>query len=450
MRPLHISTPARLPRLSSIVLGLALTLSCGSRFAAAQGVLEPPGQPAPTQKSLQEVWDRIDATRQKATNARADTTALQGKVTDLQTAQDTAAATADSVETGQADERFLLGLFFQHSLPWRDSEVDTLPPAGNNLDIAVSPEGELLIAYRDNASLRLKLAKFDGAAWQFEIIDSPSTAALPSLAIGPDGHPAVAYYNTSGAGSLHIARFDGNRWNTETIDPDATPGNRKSCSLAFAPNGLPVIAYYDDTSKFLTLARSLGTAWQLETIEKITDAGGTDAAPSLAFAPDGQPAIAYYLHTTGDLRFARFDGFIWNLETVDDLGDTGFFSSLAFGPDGQPAIAYAKPFGAVGYARLAAGTWVKTSVDPTGNSGAYVDLTFASDGTPLIAYRAEAFDAIRLARFDGVQWTWTAAVVFGASGASAMTLDQAGLPVIAYRALAGDGLRLVRRYLPEP
>jgi sulfatase modifying factor 1 len=49
---------------TAVLLALALVV-CGQSALRAQGALTPPGAPAPTQKSLQELWDKLQATENR-------------------------------------------------------------------------------------------------------------------------------------------------------------------------------------------------------------------------------------------------------------------------------------------------------------------------------------------------------------------------------------------------
>ena len=73
-------------------------------------------------------------------------------------------------------------------------------------------------------------------------------------------------------------------------------------SLAFGPDGQPAISYYDDSNSDLKFARFNGNSWSRTTVDS---AGNVGIHTSLAFGPDGQPAISYYDGSNLDLKFAR-------------------------------------------------------------------------------------------------------------------------------------------------
>lgn len=75
----------------------------------------------------------------------------------------------------------------------------------------------------------------------------------PSLAIGPDGKPVVAWQNISGSQDrIHIKRWNGETW--EEMDGSATgsgisPDTGRSLfpSVAIGPDGVPVVAWQDNS-----------------------------------------------------------------------------------------------------------------------------------------------------------------------------------------------------------
>lgn len=416
-----------------------------------QGALQPPpGPPEATQKSLEEIWDRLGTIGEKASTLESSLEASQAGIAALTDSQAAIDSDLAALESDAGQQQLLLAVAFQERLPWRLTDTNSGAPSASEHDLALGPDGIPAVAYPDVVSGGLRFATFDGATWTSELIDTSIGTRWPSLAYDSDGNPAIAYFDVF-VDALRFAQFDGKDWNIATVAAGAEPGNRRPCSLAFGPDGLPAIAYYDDANGDLVFANFTGTIWGLKALEHTADTSGvTDAAPSLTYGPDGNPAISFYDSIEGDLRLTRFDGSSWNVETVDSGGDTGVFSSLAFAPDGLPAIAFKRPFGVVSYAKFADDTWVFTQIDPTGNSGAYLRLAFGPDGKPNIGYQAEAFESIRLARFDGRDWILTRLNNVFVDGTSSMVVGPDGLPVVSFIDRSQRVVRLVRRYLPAP
>jgi formylglycine-generating enzyme len=67
---------------TTVLLALAFAF-VGHETLHAQGALTPPGAPAPTQKSLQELWDKLEATQQQVQTLTQTTNATQQQVQTL-------------------------------------------------------------------------------------------------------------------------------------------------------------------------------------------------------------------------------------------------------------------------------------------------------------------------------------------------------------------------------
>jgi hypothetical protein len=104
----------------------------------------------------------------------------------------------------------------------------------------------------------------------------------------------------SSATVLHYATGGSLPWSLTTVDSAGNVG--MSTSLAFGPDGQPAISYYDASNLDLKFARFNGNSWSLTTVDSVDYVG---YSTSLAFGPDGQPAIAYLDDANGDLKFAR-------------------------------------------------------------------------------------------------------------------------------------------------
>lgn len=227
------------------ILIITATAFATTAHIHAQGPLTPPGAPAPTQKSLQEIWDKIGA--------------LEAQNAALQTQNQNLSNLLMSI--GQANG----------AIPWQITTVDSTGNLGS----------------------------------------------YGSLAITPDGQPAISYWSFSNF-DLKYAVFNGSIWTHTTVDGTGDVG--LFTSLAFTPGGQPAISYYDDTNGDLKYAIFDGSTWTATTVDS-TGIVGTDS--SLAFTPDGQPAISYYDFTNRVLKYAIFDGVNWTRTIVDSTGEVG-------------------------------------------------------------------------------------------------------------------------------
>lgn len=371
--------------LHRVLLAGLLLASC----ASAQGPLAPPGGPAPTMKTLQELWDKLSA-QQAALNAA--------------TRQNSLILSA-------------LGI----NLPWL---FENGPTSTGPLSLAFDPDGRPTVAYIQ-AFGAIKLARFNGSFWSVEDVAPDSTGQLGiSLAFGPDGKPAIAF--VSYAGDIRYAYHDGSVWQIETVD---ARNSADQPSLAFAPDGRPAISHFIYSSTNVIYSVRNGSTWTNTTV----DAGFSS---SLAFAPDGQPAIVYAFGPWGgpnEIRVNRFDGTNWNVTVADNTPYAGS-PKLAFSPAGNPAVTFYVYGNQLYFSQFDGANWNPSPVDSSNpNAFYYFSLAFGPDGQPAIAYAYEdgADLDLRFARFNG-SWIPETVISAGVAGYFAsLAFGPDGQPAIA-------------------
>ncbi|MFC2172691.1 hypothetical protein ACFLU6_08675 [Acidobacteriota bacterium] len=218
---------------------------------------------------------------------------------------------------------------------WATELVDD---AANNIaytQVAVDNAGRPVICYY--ADHDLKVAWKNGASWTIApIYHTPVIVNADghpfSLSIDSSDRPVVSYCDWRDD-TLKLARWNGFAWNIETIYANIDHPN----SMALDESGHPVIAFQSEYK--LILARWDGSAWFFETI---IDNGINVDYISLDLDPQGYPGISYR-HEDKGLKFARFTGSSWVIETVIDGADnryTGGDTSLAFDSGGIPYIGF--------------------------------------------------------------------------------------------------------------
>ena len=112
---------------------IAAVLLLPSTYCFGQGALTPPGAPASSQKTLQQIWDHIGT--------------LEATVTNRQTLIQQQNTMIDSLAA-------ILGA----SLPWTLTTVDSTVGVGFYTSLAFTPGGQPAISYWDGANGGLKFA----------------------------------------------------------------------------------------------------------------------------------------------------------------------------------------------------------------------------------------------------------------------------------------------------
>ncbi len=332
----------------------------------AQGPLTPPGAPAPTQRSLQEIWNKIGVLETQLSQAQSDLTRLK------------------------ADNRLLTGLLATSAIPfaWNITTVDGLATdVGEHASLAFGPDGQPAISYRDETNDDLKLTRFSGGIWTPTTLDfAGDVGKHTSLAFAPDGLPSISYQDDTND-NLKYARFTGFIWSYVTIAPMGVQG--ADTSLKFGPDGQPAIAFIDSAVDIPKIARYTPTTlWTIDNVDVVV---GAEESCSLAFGPDGHPAVAFGVQN--GFKVARFNGAGW-ATAVQVYTGIGIFGpiltdalSIQFGPNGQPAVAYSMSSSTdLGFALFDGSTWALSTVARTGANVQSHALAFGPDGQPAIGY----------------------------------------------------------------
>ncbi len=210
-----------------------------------------------------------------------------------------------------------------------------------------------------------------GNSWSCEIVDdgggTDNVGMYSSLAFDPlSGWPGIAYYDSTNYG----IKYAGYYCTPHVCSWGAAPIKTGSFlfsvytypSLQIGSDRMPRIAYYTDTllGEALSYAEQVNTggncgptgiSWQCDDIDTGTQVG---KYPSLAITtnltPLDNPYIAYYDGDAGDLKYAWYlgngtgncGGSDWNCTAIDTSGDVGSYPSLLLGQNSneRPGIAY--------------------------------------------------------------------------------------------------------------
>jgi hypothetical protein len=161
---------------------------------------------------------------------------------------------------------------------------------GEYNSIALDVLGRPHISSYSSSRKDLQLASWTGTTWQVQTVDSQGDVGKEtSLAIDENGRMFVAY---SGNSSLKLALFDGAAWNISTI---ADVIGWTYCSLVLDSQGRPCIAYNDGDS--VSYAQWDGDSWSF------TELGERGMEVSLALDSEDNPHIIY-MNGQGVLRYA--------------------------------------------------------------------------------------------------------------------------------------------------
>ncbi|MBD3400439.1 MAG: hypothetical protein GF399_08910 [Candidatus Coatesbacteria bacterium] len=224
--------------------------------------------------------------------------------------------------------------------------------------------------------------------WRLEIIDDGGNVGrAPAVALDENGCPHVAYCSVDPP-ELRYARRTNGYWNYGCL---VSIGLSQGTSIA-VDDGLPFIAYIGGGLSYLYWG---GDDWKTETVDRACN------CPSLVRDDAGAAHIAYQDPTAYDLKCARQTAMGWELEILDIEGLTGFYTSLGLDSAGRPCIAYhRRDSDEVKLAVYDGNDWTSEVVD----EGTVCDLAVDDRDGLHLAYYAYPERVLLYAYNDGGGW----------------------------------------------
>jgi prepilin-type N-terminal cleavage/methylation domain-containing protein len=190
---------------------------------------------------------------------------------------------------------------------------DTSSNVGQYSSIKVPPDGLPVVSYYDSGTRDLKILKCGNSSCSsgntITVVDSAgSTGQYTSIAIGSDGFPVVAYYDSTNA-DLKILKCGNSSCSSGNIITvvDAAGNVGQHTSIAVPPDGLPVVAYYDVASTDLKILKCGNSSCSSENTIVFGDStlDNVGQYTSIAIGSDGLPIVSYYDQTNADLKVLK-------------------------------------------------------------------------------------------------------------------------------------------------
>ncbi len=272
------------------------------------------------------------------------------------------------------------------------------------LDLAFDLDGLPNVVYHDHQDSQfqqnlgeLTYALKDTSGWQLQAAEDDGHDGWDStIAIGADGIVRAAGVDPSQFGSndgVEYYELQDGAWSVTAVGSGPIE-YEFNVSLAVSPDGLPALSYYNDRDGDLVFASFDGGAWALETVAADGDVGKFS---SLRFDAEGRPHVTFFDDQgggSGSVMYAVRDGDAWTVEEVGTLdavqqGMTGArrISSLALDGAGVPQVAFSDE-GAIKYATRSETGWdvqeIATATDRP--LGQLVSLQLDAAGTPHLAF----------------------------------------------------------------
>jgi hypothetical protein len=264
-----------------------------------------------------------------------------------------------------------------------------------------------------------------------------------------------------GAGSpLKVAHCADIRCSSATISTIATPGGSDSPfpSITVGSDGLPLVAFYDTPSHTLYAAHCADAACTSSTVTTLDTPVNLDSSSSITVGGDGLALISYFNSAERSLKVAHCTNTACTSAakaTIETVDLSVFSSSIATGADGLPLIAYQVAFQnqnqgnnlllkVAHCADLACSTATTSAIDSTGNGGWNPAISIGADSLGVISYYRGS-RSLRVAHCSDIACTSATVVTVDYVGerVSSTTVGSDGLPMIAFTEATEDGLAVV-------
>ena len=439
---------------------------------------------------------RFDGTRWR----ELDGSATGGGISDTADSSDDASVAVDALgnpivawrERGPGNNKIFVLRF--DGTTWQELGTNSASGAGMSdssgnasaASVAMGNMGQPIVAWVDDRSgaAQIYVREFDGSSWQEVGVGSASgsgisgtagSSSAPTVAIGVDGNPIVAWVDdTSGNREVYVRRFDGAAWQELGVGAASGSGISNNSSSSTSPTltvdgtGNAVVAWADSPTAIF-VRRFNGTTWQEMGAGSATGTGisGSDSAssPSLSVDGSGNPVLAWKIvgFSNAEIYVRRFEGGMWrelgaNSASAGGVSDTTGESSspsMAMDSAGNPVVAWRD--GASGnleiYVRRFDGAiWQETN---TGNGAGHglsghpaesfqPSLVFDALLRPMLAWAdlSSGSSEIYVRRFEDPAWVDVGVGSSGGGGISntpdgdsiapALVIDGAGRSVIAW------------------
>ncbi|MFQ5428768.1 MAG: hypothetical protein ACE5E1_00540 [Phycisphaerae bacterium] len=350
--------------------------------------------------------------------------------------------------TGYSDSPYAFG---------QPEVVDNTGDTGRYPSLALDADGAPHISYVDWTNRDLRYATKSGGNWTLETVDSaPGYVGGTSVAMTWNGDPRIAYIAGADFNQPKDLKYaaKGVGWNLQTVYAATATTNAEGPSIVLTAQDYPRISYYRGGDE-LWLSEHNGFGWG----HTLIDPNCPNLGPVTTFLDidtDGYLHIAYSDYVVSGifnvtrLKYAYNACGGWNASWIESFAGTtnisvGELSSVAVGSDGRRTLSHRTTGNELRVAQVGGSCgiqiWFRYAVDGNIAQGTTV-VRYDSADRPVIAYWGacpgipQAYACMKLARWDGGQWTIQTVYDPGGVGPNnywlSMDLDVYNRPHIAF------------------
>lgn len=293
------------------------------------------------------------------------------------------------------------------TLTWDTVVLDNGLQVGQYTAMTFDNYARPFITYYDAYYARLKLAYYDGFAWNFvivpDVVDTAASSDAQQEPVATPDQPLVAEATPTEAQAMLPPPPP----TVETTPPEWSRPTAPSAPADGAA-ATPAVEEGPSTSERIQqILRPWMAQFQSGAAPSFPfESYGYGKYSSIAIDRNNGIHISYYDEIDGSLEYLYWNGLTWDGKVVDDYndqGDVGLWSSIKVDYNFNVHIAYmSEKYDDLKYAyRRATGGWTITEVDTTANVGSFASIALDSRFRPHIAYYDFSGDRLKYAWKDG-------------------------------------------------
>ncbi len=271
--------------------------------------------------------------------------------------------------------------------------------------LAVGQDRTVAIAWVSPAGLQalVRPRSVDWDPLQIESISLSPAVGAPSLAMTPEGELLLAWtQNTAGGPSVFVARRSpSGDWSLPDLANDVlSAGPSNGAMVSAGPSGQALVAWREGGAVIARERRAYGEAFGPPITLSPFDGDALDEPPSIAVGPTGEVAAAFRLGKGPLFLATRPRDGAWILPQTpfsppDEI--ITYPPAIAFGPLGELYVAWAEEGGLHAARRAASGLWIED-----GTRAALADLDHLVTGAPVLGAGPEGGVLIAAPTSSGV------------------------------------------------
>ncbi|MFC1789478.1 hypothetical protein ACFLYY_00700 [Patescibacteria group bacterium] len=287
--------------------------------------------------------------------------------------------------------------------------------------------------------------------------------AWPSIAIGTDGYPIVAYVNYA-SGSVKAAKCANANCtattSVTTLDDMTDDNSSAHPSIAIGTDGYPIVVYGDEDNDLLKAVKCANANCTATTSISTLD-NVSYPYPSIAIGTDGYPIVAYSDFGNGLIKVVKCANAnctaTTSVTTLDNVSVASIpYSSIAIGTDGYPMVVYMdRDNGLLKAAKCAnancTATTSVTNLDDRGTTtNIYSSLAIGTDGYPIVTCSDGPNGLLKAIKCANANCTATTSVTnlddtgTTTSFYSSLAIGTDGYPIVVYHSYQNALLKAVK------